>query len=349
MKEKFYISVLVDFSMVVKKRIELVNRNTEEIIGNVDELMNKKTPVIYWGTAPTGKPHVGYFLPMIKIADFLKAGFKVKILLADIHAALDNTSWDVLNKRYEYYKAVIPLMIKAIGVNVKNLEFVKGSDFQLKKDYMYDVLKMSSFVSVRDSTKSASEVVKMGNSPKLSGLIYPIMQALDEEYLGVDAQLGGTDQRKIMVLARENLPKMGYKERVEIMNPLVPGLIGKKMSASVEAGKIDLLDNEKKVIEKLKGAEMIIGNSNNGVMGFLKFVIMTIKEDNKEKFIVERDEKYGGNLEYNNYDEIEKDFISKKLHPLDLKNAVAKEINSLLKIFRKNAVKLEKLSKKAYA
>jgi tyrosyl-tRNA synthetase len=33
--------------------------------------------------------------------------------------------------------------------------------------------------------------------PLLSGLIYPGLQALDEEYLKVDAQFGGTDQRKI--------------------------------------------------------------------------------------------------------------------------------------------------------
>jgi len=32
---------------------------------------------IYWGTATTGKPHVAYFVPMSKIADFLKAGCEV--------------------------------------------------------------------------------------------------------------------------------------------------------------------------------------------------------------------------------------------------------------------------------
>src|SRR3989338_292231 len=113
-------------------RFELVKRNTAEIIEEKElrELLNKKkNPVVYWGTAPTGKPHVGYFLPMLKIADFLKAGFKVKILLADLHAALDNTPWEVLEKRYKYYKKIIPLIIRAVGVDVKHLEIVKGSDF----------------------------------------------------------------------------------------------------------------------------------------------------------------------------------------------------------------------------
>ncbi len=336
--------------MNLKEKLKLVKRNTEEIITEKElkNLLKKKNPVVYWGTAPTGRVHVGYFLPMLKIADLLKAGFKVKILLADLHAALDNVSWSVLDKRYDYYEAVIPLIIRAVGVDTKNLDFVKGSDFQLAPEYTYDVLQMASYASVRDANKAASEVVKQKKSPRLSGLIYPIMQAVDEQYLNVDAQLGGTDQRKIMVLARENLPKIGYEKRVEIINPIIPGLVGKKMSASDEKSKIDLLDSEKEVEEKVKNADMVEGKIDNGVMAFLKYVIMTIKNDKNEEFVVKRKKKYGGDISYKSYEDVEKDFMNKKLHPLDLKKAVAKEINELLKIFRKNNQKLEKRAKKAY-
>ncbi len=338
--------------MDIKKRLELVKRNTDEIIteDELRDLLKKKTrPVIYWGTAPTGRPHVGYFLPFLKISDLLKAGFKVKILLADIHAALDNVSWEVLEARYKYYEKLIPLAIKAIGVDTKNLEFVKGSDYQLKKDYVYDLLKISSYSSVRDSNKAASEVVKQGDNPMVSGLIYPLMQALDEEYLKADAQLGGTDQRKIFVLAREKLPKLGYKRRVEIINPIIPGLIGEKMSSSVEGSKLDFLDDEETVRRKLKKADCVSGNPKNGIMAFVKYILMTIKSDKKEKFVIKRPEKFGGNLEYDSYEKLEKDFVAKKLHPLDLKNALADEINELLSEIRKHKAELEKLSKKAYS
>ena len=335
----------------VEEKLKLIKRNLDEIIGEEDLiklLKEKKIPVIYWGTAPTGRPHIGYLFPALKWADLLRAGCKVKILLADLHAALDNVPWNVLERRYDYYEKIIPLLIQAIGGDTKNLIFIKGSEMQLKPEYMYDVLKISSLVSVHDAMKAASEVVKMGDNPKVSGLIYPLMQAIDEQYLGVDAQLGGTDQRKIMVLARENLPKIGYKARIELINPLIPGLIGKKMSASDEKSKIDLLDDEKTVKEKLKNAECVSGNPDNGIMAFLKYVLMVIKTDKKEKFIVERDKKYGGNLEYNSYEQIEKDFVAGKLHPLDLKNAVAKEISKILLPIQKHKVELEKLSKLAY-
>jgi len=337
--------------MNVEEKLALIKRNTEEIITEKelrDLLEKKKKPVIYWGTATTGKPHIGYLFPALKIADFLKAGFHVKILLADLHAALDNVPWTVVEKRYNYYEKIIPLLIKSIGVDIKELEIIQGSEMQLKPEYMYNVLQMSSLVSVHDATKASSDVVKVSDNPKLSGIIYPIMQAIDEQYLDVDCQLGGTDQRKIMVLARENLPKIGYHSRIEIMNPLIPGLIGKKMSASDEKSKIDLLDDAESIKKKMNGADCVAGDPNNGVMAFLKYVIMTIKLDNKENFVIKRDKKYGGDLSYSSYEEVEKDFIAKKLHPLDLKNAVADEIYNILKSIQKERKVLEKLEKEAY-
>lgn len=338
-------------NLSVDERLELVRRNTEEIIGEkeLEELLKKKKrPVVYIGTAITRSPHVAYFIWAIKLADFLKAGFKVKILLADLHGALDNTPWEALERRYNYYKKVIPLVFESIGVSIKNLEFVKGSDFELKKDYQEDLLKLTTIASVKGSMKAASEIVKHGNSPKVSGLIYPLMQALDEEYLGVDIQYGGTDQRKIFVLAGEILPKINYKKRIHVMTPMLSGLIGEKMSSSDEKSKIDLLDAEGIVESKIKNAECVTGNPDNGLMDFLKYVIFVIKHDKNEKLVIERDKKHGGDLVYDDYLSLEKDFASKKLHPLDLKNALAKEISLLLLPMRKKYKELFKLHKEAY-
>ena len=330
-------------------KFELVSRNTVEIIGEEDLrklLKSKKKPCVYIGTAPTGRPHVGYFIWLLKLSDLLKAGFHVKVLIADLHALLDGTPYEVLENRYKYYSAIIPEVIRAIGGNPKNMEFVRGSDFELKGDYMKDLLRMATNVSVRDSMKAASDVVKLGDNPKLAGLIYPLMQALDEEYLKADMQLGGNDQRKIFVLAREQHIKIGYKPRIEMMTPILRGLVGKKMSASDPNTKIDFLDDGETVKKKINKADCLEGNLDNGVMDFMKYIMMVIKQDNNEKFDIERPEKFGGNVSYENYEEIEKDFVSKKLHPMDLKIALSREINIILsKIDRK---RMEKLARIAY-
>jgi tyrosyl-tRNA synthetase len=336
--------------MTPEERYELITRNLQEVIGEdelKEKLKSKKEFSVYWGTMPTGSISIAYFFPMLKIADLLKAGCRVKILIADLHAALDSVPWEDLEKRYKYYKGAVETILKTIGVPLSKLEFVKGSELQLSKDFLYDLLKMSTFASSHDSKKAASEVVKLGDNPRMSGLIYPLMQALDEEYLKVDAQLGGNDQRKIMVFARENLPKIGYKARIELLNPLIRGLIGEKMSSSIKASKIDLMDDPQTVIKKMNKADCVTGDPNNGIMALLKYFIFIIKEDNKEKFLIERPEKFGGNLEYSSYEEVEKDFIEKKLHPLDLKNGVAAEINKLLEKFQASK-ELKKLHKAAY-
>ena len=337
--------------MDINKKIDLIKRNLQEIIGEKEldkKLKSKKEFSLYWGTMPSGAVSFAYFFPMLKISDFLRAGVKVKILLADLHAALDGVSWDLLEKRYKYYERAIHLILQTIGTDTKKLEFVKGSELQLNKDYLHDLLRLSTFTTVAKAKHAASEAVKTAReNPKLAGLIYPLMQALDEEYLKVDAQFAGLDQRKILVYAREFLPKIKYKQRMELMTPMIGGLVGKQMSSSVESSKIDLLDSEATVQRKINRAHCIAGDPDNGIMELLKYLIMVLKEDNKEKFVVERDKKHGGTLEYSNYKELEKDFVSKKLHPLDLKNAVAKEINFLLKNFRKDK-KLKELYKAAY-
>ncbi|MFH1506646.1 MAG: tyrosine--tRNA ligase [archaeon] len=338
--------------MTPKEKFDLIKRNTEEIVTDVELLKllkDKKQPVVYLGTAITGRPHIAYFIFVLKLADFLKAGFKVKFLLSDLTGALDNTPWDILDKRYDYYSKIIPLMFKSAGIDIKNFEFVKATDFALKKDYCFDLLKLSTFASVHDANKAASEVVKMGDSPKLSGLIYPLVQALDEEYLKVDVQYGGVDQRKILMFAREYLPKVGYKPRIEVMTPMIPGLTGTKMSASDESSKIDLLDDPEAVKKKMAKAFCPAGEiKDNGVLAFTKYVIFPMKDYKKQRFVIKRPEKFGGNKEYKTYESLEKDFVSGALHPMDLKNGLADEINILLDPIIKGFANKKDLVKKAY-
>jgi tyrosyl-tRNA synthetase len=336
----------------VEEKMKLITRNLQEVLSEeelFDLLKKKKEPVVYWGTMPTGSVSIAYFFPMLKIADLLNAGLKVKILLADLHAILDGVSWKIVEKRYEYYREAIQSILRAIGVDIKKLEFVRGRDLQLNKDYFYDLLKLSTLASVHDSTRAASEAVKtaQGSDVKLAGLIYPLMQALDEEYLKVDIQFAGLDQRKIQVFAREYLPKIGYRKRVELMNPMIRGLVGDQMRSSVKATKIDLLDSEKEVEKRVRGADFVSGNAENGVMALFKYFIFILKRDGGEKVVVERPEKFGGNLEYDTYEKLEKDVLDEKVHPLDIKNALAKELNKILDKIRTE--KLKKLYREAYS
>ncbi|KAF6774543.1 hypothetical protein AHF37_07422 [Paragonimus kellicotti] len=78
------------------------------------------------------------------------------------------------------------------------------------------------------------------------------------------------------------LPHLGHKKRVHLMNPMVPGLTGAKMSSSELDSKIDLLDSVELVQHKLTGAVCAPGVSaehGNGVLAFLKYVVFPLTPD----------------------------------------------------------------------
>ncbi len=330
-------------------KFELIKRNTEEIVNEKElkEIMQKKDYSAYIGFAPTGKLHIGYLIPLVKIADFINAGFKFKFLIADLHAFLDDkkTSWDKLDLRAKYYETAIKAIFKSINVETKKIEFVKGSDFQLGKDYMLDVLHLAGELTLNRCKRAASEVVRFKEDPKLGGFVYPILQLLDPVYMDVDVSFGGIDQRGIYMLGREVLPKLKGRSLTCVFTPLLPGLTGNKMSASDANSKIDLMDSEEDIKKKLKKAYCPEGEvENNGVLAFVKYVIFPLKES----FKISRPEKFGGDVEYNSYEELEKDYVAKKLHPVDLKNQLAIELNNILEPVRKELEKHKKLIEEAY-
>ncbi|PBP17635.1 tyrosyl-tRNA synthetase [Diplocarpon rosae] len=304
-----------------------------EIIDNV--ILKEKRPLkVYWGTATTGRPHCGYFVPCMKIAELLTAGCHVKVLLADIHGYLDNMKapLELVEFRAKYYEKVIKALLKAVGVDLSRLEFVLGSSYQLNKDYTMDRFKLEGITRINVAQKAGAEVVKQTDDPTLGGLIYPLMQALDEQYLDVDAQFGGVDQRKIFTFAMENLPKIGYGVRAHLMNSMVPGLgEAAKMSASDPDSKIDLLDDPAAVEKKLKKAKCVPKEvEGNGVIAFVEHVIfraLALKEPNPTFTVQRRDSEP---LLYTSVDKLKDDYTADILTPQLLKAALTTHLNAIL-------------------
>lgn len=74
-------------TLTPEQKKELITRNLQEYLGDekLTAILKERDVKIYWGTATTGKPHVAYFVPMSKVADFLRAGCEVnaRILLTN--------------------------------------------------------------------------------------------------------------------------------------------------------------------------------------------------------------------------------------------------------------------------
>lgn len=336
------------------EKFNLITRNLQEVVDEekIKKILEKRDMKIYWGTAPTGVPHIGYFVPIFKIADLLKAGCEVTILFADLHAYLDNmkSNWEQLKFRTEFYETVIKGMLSQVGVPLEKLKFVRGTDFQLSKEYSLDVYKLAAICSERNAKHAGAEVVKQTDNPKISGLLYPGLQALDEEYLKVDAQFGGVDQRKIFMYAREFLPKLGYMKRAHLMNPLVPGLgESGKMSSSEPNSKIDFTDSDKQIRKKISKAFCQDGVvEGNGLLALLRYVLFMKFEHEGVDFVINRPEKYGGDISFKTYSDVERAFELKELSSIDLKQGVSASLIEFITPLRELIEKNMELAKKAY-
>jgi len=317
--------------MDIEEKLRLATRNVEEVV-TIEELRElletNEKPRAYVGYEPSGEIHLGHMMTVQKLIDLQKVGFDIVVLLADVHAYLNEKGdFDGIREVAEYNKAAFI----ALGLEEGRTKFVLGSEFQLEKDYVLDVLKMARITTINRARRSMDEVSRRKEDPMVSQMIYPLMQSLDIAHLRIDVAVGGIDQRKIHMLARENLPKLGYKVPICLHTPILVGLDGEKMSSS-KGNYISVRDSEEEVKRKIRKAfcpERVV--ENNPVMDIAKYHIFP----RFGKITIERDEKFGGDVEYESFEDLAKDYAEGKLHPLDLKMNVAKYLNEILKDARK--------------
>jgi tyrosyl-tRNA synthetase len=123
------------------------------------------------------------------------AGCEVIVLIADLHAYLDNmkSSWEQLEARTKYYMIMIQQMLTCLKVDLNKIHFVKGTSFQLTPEYSLNVYKTNAIITLRDAKHSGADVVKQSDNPIMNSLLYPSLQCLDMQYLKANAFLGGVD------------------------------------------------------------------------------------------------------------------------------------------------------------
>jgi len=340
--------------MNAEEKYRLVARNTAEVVTEEELralLDGDGAPTIYIGYAPTGEMHIGHFTTIRKLADFLRAGLDVKVLIADLHAHLDDekSPFDLLDARSAYYREAIEGMVEAAGTDPGGIEFVQGREFELDSEYTLDLLRVAADTTVARVTRAGSEVVRQSENPKLGGLIYPLLQSLDVAALDADIAYGGIDQRGIYMLGREVLPDHGYDAPVCVFAPLLSGLAGGKMSASDETSKVNVTDSTEAVEEKITDAYCPQGEvDGNGVLEYLRYLVFPILEERNESFVIERPEQYGGTVTYEHYDALEKDFVAEELHPQDLKTAAAASIDDVISPIRERFDDRSDLLREAY-
>jgi len=173
------------------------------------------------------------------------------------------------------------------------------------------------------------------------------MQCADIFYLKADICQLGMDQRKVNVLAREIGLTLGFWKPVIVSHHMLMGLlppssdatdaqdkaIEMKMSKSKPESAIFMTDTEDDIKRKIGNAYCPAKQIHeNPVLEYCRYILF--EKFNELK--VERPDKFGGNITFGTYNELEKCFAEGKLHPADLKNMTAKYINQAVEPVRRH-------------
>ena len=327
------------FKLDLNEKVELIKRPpTEEVVTNeelIDLFKTNSSPKHYIGLEISGFLHLGSLISTgFKINDFVKAGVKCTVFLADWHTLINDKlggDWEIISRVSKYYQ-------DAFKIVCPDANIVLGSDlYQEKTEYWSELVKFTKHMSLARTMRALTIMGRSENEEKidLAKLLYPPMQAVDIHSLDVDIAHAGMDQRKIHMLVREIFPKMKWKVPIAVHHRLLPGLSKPTSSGDFQVGKMSKSDpnsgifihnSDDEIRMKIKKAWCEESNiQNNPLLEISKTVIF--HEYKEMKF--ERPEKFGGNVEYLDYKELEADFAEKKLHPTDLKQTVA---NYLVKI-----------------
>jgi len=336
--------------MDIERKIELVMRPpiaealTREEMKAVFE--NYSHPKHYIGFEISGKVHLGSGLvTALKVRDFLEAGIKPTIFLADYHAWINGKLGGDLEKIQKVATGYFKSAFVSLGLDEDKVNYVLASKMY-DSDYWKDVLNICKSTTIARMLRCTTI---MGRTEKdaldSASIIYPAMQAADVFKLDVQFMHAGMDQRKVHVLAREIADKFKRKKAVALHHRLLMGLSGpskmgfeqnekddieisSKMSKSKPETCIYVHDTESEIKAKIGKAycpEKIV--ENNPIIEMCEMLIMRDAKGLK----ITRPAKFGGDVEFSNATELKEAYVAGKLHPMDLKNAACTEMAALLK------------------
>ncbi|MBI5228124.1 tyrosine--tRNA ligase [Candidatus Micrarchaeota archaeon] len=336
--------------MDVETKISLIKDFAEEIVTE-DDLRNifetVKQPIAYDGFEPSGIAPIHFgLLRATNLKKMNQAGIKFKLYLADYFGFVNNKVGGDLENIRTVGKYFIEVW-KASGVDTSKVEFIWAKDLMDGLEYWDQALKVAKALTL-ERTLRATTIMGRSQEDKLSmgQLFYPIMQVTDIFQMDVDICQLGMDQRRANILAREVADKYKWKKPAAVHHHILMGLQGikksatdddektmmaSKMSKSDPKSAIYMHDSLDQINEKLKGAYCPAKIAEgNPILEYAKYLVFK----NTDTLTIERPEKYGGNLEFQSYAELEKFYLEKGIHPQDLKNAVAIKLDELIEPVR---------------
>lgn len=220
----------------------ILTRGVEEVIdsGHLEKRLSSGEKLrVKLGIDPTSPNlHLGRSIPLLKLKDFQEAGHQVVFIIGDFTGVIGDTS-DKDSERpmlkEEEVKQNLKTYLEQAGkiIDIDKCEVKYNSEWLDKLGYK-EIGKQADAFSLNEfnSRENISKRLEAGKRVSLRESFYPLMQGYDSVAVKSDVEIGGTDQRFNLLAGRELQRVYGQEPQDIIMNPLIEGLDGRKMSSS---------------------------------------------------------------------------------------------------------------------
>jgi len=340
----------------IEDRLKLIKQVGEEIIQE-DELRklleSGKELIAYDGFEPSGQMHIAQgILRAININKMIKAGIRFKMLVSDWTAFCNDKYGGDMEKIRTVGKYFLEVW-KASGMDEK-VEFIWASDVVKEKDYWKLVVQVGRTNKLPRFIRTAEFMGREANGENLSAaqIIYPCIQISDIFTLGAKITQLGMDQRKVNMLAREIGSQLGFWKPIVVSHHMLMGLgkppsksadtatrtVENKMSKSNPDSAIFMTDTTEDIKRKINKAYCLEGDiKENPILEYYKYIIFeSFDKLGINELRIERPEKFGRNISFKTYVDLEKTFAEKKVHPMDLKAVLIKYLDQLIEPVRRH-------------
>jgi len=329
--------------MDLEERVDRVVRHTQEVLTPEEVrtlLAANPRPRAYIGFEPSGSLTVAHLITTRKIIDLADAGCDVTVFLADWHAWI-NDKLDGDLARITAAGRYMEASFVALGADPDRVRFRWAHELTGSSDYWARVVRVAKATSLARTKRAMSIMGRSEEESELdsSRLFYPSMQAADIFELPVDIAYGGMDQRRAHVLAREVAHHYRWPVPVAIHTPLLSSLRGggrmspaegtveRKMSKSDPGSGIPIPSDTATIAERIASAFCPAREvEGNPVVEAVRFIVLPWEG----RLGVDRPAKYGGPLEFGDERSFLAAWTEGKLHPQDLKGAVARSLDRLV-------------------
>ena len=222
---------------------EILTRGVEEIIERPSlekKLRSGKKLRVKLGIDPTGSElHLGHASVLRKLKQFQDLDHEIIFLIGDFTAKIGDpsgrkeerkplTSKDIKQNMKDYVRQAGKIL------NIKKTQIRYNSEWYEKKDTSF-LFELSSRFTVARVLERDDFQERMKEKKEISVLeiLYPLFQGYDSVALEADIELGASDQKFNLLMARRVQKRYGQEEQDILTVPLLEGLDGqRKMSKS---------------------------------------------------------------------------------------------------------------------